>query len=46
MFSSMVGCMRSLFVVHDTMIGDVTKDTQQFISQGSSDAQIRTDRVA
>ena len=46
MFSSMVGCMSSFLAVHDIMIGDVSKETQCFLSQEFSEEHNKTARVA
>ena len=45
-FTSMVGCMSAFLVDHDMMIGDVTKNTQYFLSQGFSEEHVKTARVA
>ena len=45
-YISMVGCMSAFLVDHDMMIGDVTKSTQYFLSQGFSEEHIKTARVA
>ena len=41
-FSFIVGCMPSFFVVHDMVIGDASKGTQYFPSQGSTEEYIKT----
>ena len=41
-FTSMVGCMSAFLVDHDMMIGDVTKNTQYFLSQGFSEVHTQT----
>ena len=46
MFTSMLGCMSAFLVDHDMMIGDVTKNTQYFLSQGFNEEHIKTTRVA
>ena len=46
MFTYMVGCMSAFLVDHDRMIGDVTKNTQYFLSQECSEDHIKTARVA
>ena len=46
MYTSMVGCMSAFLVDHDMMIGDVTKNTQYFPSQGFSEEYVNTARVA
>ena len=47
-FTSMVlvWCIPSFLLVHDIVMGDVTKDTQHFFSQGLSDVQIKTAAVS
>ena len=42
----MVGFMSAFLVDHDVLIGDVTKNTLYFLSQGFSEDHIKTDRVA
>ena len=46
MFTSMVGCMSAFLVDDDMMIGDGTKNTQYFLSQGSREDSTKTARVA
>ena len=41
-FTSMVGLMSPFLVDHAMMIGDVTKNTQYFLSQGFSEEYIKT----
>ena len=41
-FTSMVGFMSPFLVDHDMMIGDVTKNTQYFLSKGFSEEYIKT----
>ena len=45
-YTSMDGCMSAFLVDHDMMIGDVTKNTRYFLSQGFSEEHIKTARVA
>ena len=42
----MVGCMSAFLVDRDMMKGDVTKNTQYFLSQGFSEEHTKTARVA
>ena len=44
--TSMFECMASFLAVHDMVIGEVSKDTQCFLSQGFSEEHIKTARVA
>ena len=46
MFTSMVERMSAFLVDHDMMIGDDTKNTQYFLSQGFSEEYTKTARVA
>ena len=46
MFTSMAGCMSAFLVDRDMVIGDVTKNTQYFLSQGFSEEHVETARVA
>ena len=45
-FTSMVGCMSAFLVDRDMMKGDVTKNTQYFLSQGFSEENTKKARVA
>ena len=45
-YTSMVGCMLTFLVDSDMMIGDVTENTQYFLSHGFSDKHMKTVRVA
>ena len=42
----MVGRMPSFLLVHDMMVGYVSKKTQHFLSKGYSEVQIKTARLA
>lgn len=42
----MVRYMQTFLVNHDWMIGDATKDTNYFLSQGFSEEHIKTAKVA
>ena len=42
MFTSMAGCMSAFLVDRDMVIGDVTKNTQYFLSQGFSEVHTQT----
>ena len=42
----MVRSMASFLTDYDVMIGDVSKDTQYFLSQGFSEEHIKTARIA
>ena len=41
----MIGSMSALLMDHDMMIGDVTKNTLYFLSQGFSEERIKTARA-
>ena len=43
---SMSGCLGSLLTDIEVAVGDTTKDTQYFVSQGLTPAHIRSARVA
>ena len=42
----MVGCISAFLVDHDMMIGDVTKNTQYFLSKGFGEEHTKTARIA
>ena len=46
MFTSMVERMSAFLVDHDMMIGDDTKNTQYFLSQGFSEEYTKTTGLA
>ena len=45
-YTSVVGCMSAFLADHDIMIGDVTKNTQYFLSQGFTEEHTKTAKVA